>query len=159
MGRPPAFRSIRRKRRGVGSPQPKVAGQLPKASTVITARFPLPVIDTNRTNNENRITSELAIRKMMTMKEYGSADLIETNWALTPLIGQKIAAVIIFGGSIEYFLEQAIWRLKKIEPKGIRPETDAKMITDLIAMLRTFAMTLPTGNERELLETWCEAAH
>ncbi len=95
---------------------------------------------------------------MIGMTEYGRANLIEMKWGLNPLIGGKIAAVIIFGGSIEYYLERAIWRVKKIEPNGNRPETDAKMITDLIAMLRTFATTLPTGNARKLLEIWCEAA-
>jgi hypothetical protein len=95
--------------------------------------------------------------KTLAIDEYGKAELMERKWGLHPSIGQKIASLIIFAGSIEYYLERAIWRVRNIDPKGIRPETDAKMIADLIAMLETFAQSLPSDDERTLLQTWCNA--
>jgi hypothetical protein len=91
------------------------------------------------------------------MIEYGRADLIQELLGLSPAIGQKIAAIITFAGSIEYHLERALWRLRRIDPKGIKPDTDARMITDLIAMLETFASSL-AGDEKALLEGWCKSA-
>jgi hypothetical protein len=94
--------------------------------------------------------------KKLAVDEYGKADRMELQWGLHPLIGQKIASIIIFAGSIEYYLERAIWRVRNIDPKGIRPETDARIIADLIAMLEAFAETLSV-DERTLLQTWCHA--
>jgi hypothetical protein len=92
------------------------------------------------------------------MTEYGNADLVERQLGLTPSVGQKIAAIITFAGSIEYHLERALWKLRSIDPRGIKPDTDTKMISDLIAMLEKFAANLATGDERTLLERWCAAA-
>ncbi|WP_145986968.1 hypothetical protein [Bradyrhizobium vignae] len=63
-----------------------------------------------------------------------------------------------FAGSIEHHLERALWRVRSIDPKGIKPETDARAITDLIGMLERFAADLPPGDERTLLEGWCLSA-
>jgi hypothetical protein len=92
------------------------------------------------------------------MAEYGNADLEQQRLGLSPSVGQKIAAIVTFSGSIEHYLERALWKLKKIDPQGIRPDTDSKMISDLIAMLESFAATLALGDERLLLEGWCAAA-
>ena len=92
------------------------------------------------------------------MKEYGKADLVQQRLGLSPSVGQKIAAIITFAGCIEHHLERALWKLLNIDPKGIKPNTDAKMISDLIAMLEKFAASLTLGNERMLLEEWCAAA-
>jgi hypothetical protein len=92
------------------------------------------------------------------MKAYGRADLIQQQLGLSPPIGQKIAAIITFAGSIEYHLERALWRLRRIDPKGIKPDTDARVITDLISMLDTFAAGLAPGDEKTLLEGWCKSA-
>jgi len=92
------------------------------------------------------------------MAEYGNADLEQQRLGLSPSNGQKIAAIVTFSGSIEHYLERALWKLRKIDPQGIRPDTDAKTISDLIAMFENFAATLPTGDERLLLEGWCAAA-
>jgi hypothetical protein len=92
------------------------------------------------------------------MAEYGNADLVEQRLGLSLPIGQKIAAIITFSGSIEHYLERALWKLKKIDPTGIRPDTDGKMVSDLIAMLEQFAARLAPGDGRLLLERWCVAA-
>lgn len=92
------------------------------------------------------------------MTEYGNADLLERQLGLTAPVGQKVAAIITFAGSIEYHLERALWKLRSIGPKGIKPDTDSKMISDLIAMLENFAVSLAVGDERTLLERWCAAA-
>jgi hypothetical protein len=92
------------------------------------------------------------------MKEYGRADFIELQLGLSPLVAMKVAAIVTFAGSIEYYLERALWKLRGIDPAGSKPDTDAKMITDLIAMLETFAAGLMLGDEKALLETWCKSA-
>ena len=92
------------------------------------------------------------------MAEFGNADLAQHRLGLSLPVGQKIAAIVTFSGAIEHYLERALWRLRKIDPKGIKPDTDAKMISDLIAMLERFATTLALGDERLLLEGWCAAA-
>jgi hypothetical protein len=92
------------------------------------------------------------------LAKYGrSAQLLE-GLGLTPSVGQKIAAIITFAGGIEYYLERALWKLRGIDPKGRKPDTDAKPISDLIGMLEKFAVGLAPGNERTLLEVWCAAA-
>jgi hypothetical protein len=96
--------------------------------------------------------------KASAVKEYGKADLFEVKWGLKPKSGQKIAAIIMYSGSIEYYLERAIWKVQELKPKGIRPETDAKIITHLISMLESFAATLVNQEEQTLLSLWCEAA-
>src|SRR5690348_14754560 len=86
------------------------------------------------------------------MKEYGRADFIQEQLGLSPSVGQKLAAIITFAGSIEYHLERGLWRLRGFDPKGVKPDTDARVISDLIAMLETFAAGLAKGDERTLLE-------
>jgi hypothetical protein len=93
------------------------------------------------------------------MAEYGNADLVQQRLGLSPAVGQKIAAIVTFAGGIEHYLERALWRLRNVNPRGIKPDTDAKMISELIAMLENVATSLPLGDERTLLEGWCVAAH
>jgi hypothetical protein len=92
------------------------------------------------------------------MTEYGNADLLERQVGLSPMVGHKVAAIITFAGSIEYHLERALWKLRSIDPSGTKPDTDSKMISDLITMLEKFAASLALGDERTLLERWCAAA-
>lgn len=92
------------------------------------------------------------------MKNYGRADFIQQQLGLSPTVGQKLAAIITFAGSIEYHLERALWKLQGIDPKGIKPATDARVITDLISMLETFAAGLAPGDEKTMLEGWCQSA-
>ena len=44
------------------------------------------------------------------------------------------------------------------DPKGVRPETDARSVTDLIAMLEVSASEIADDDVRSLLQTWCQAA-
>lgn len=91
-------------------------------------------------------------------KEYGQSSQIERNWRLEPLISQKIAALVTYTGSIEYYLERAIWKFKGIEPKGSRPETDAKSISHMIKSLTQFSASLEVVKERDFIQNWCKAA-
>jgi len=90
-------------------------------------------------------------------KEYGRSSQIEQGWKLEPFISQKIAALVTFTGSIEYYLERAIWKYKGIDPKGIRPETDSKSISQMIKNLRKFSENLEDIRERNFILIWCEA--
>ena len=92
------------------------------------------------------------------MHAYARADFLQARLGLTPQIGLKVAAIITFAGAIEHFLERALWRLRGINPKGIKPDTDAKMISDLIAMLARYGEGLEADIHRNFLETWCAAA-
>lgn len=90
------------------------------------------------------------------MEDYGRADLIQAH--LTPDVGSKVAAIITFAGAIEHFLERALWQLRGIDPKGIKPDTDAKQISDLIGMLTTYGDDLAAVDHRTFVTTWCAAA-
>jgi hypothetical protein len=92
------------------------------------------------------------------MTEYGNADLLQQRLGLSPSVGQKIAAIITFAGGIEHHLGRALWKLRGIDPSGIKPDTDTKMVSDLIAMLERFAEGLVIGDERTMIERWCAAA-
>lgn len=88
---------------------------------------------------------------------FGRADALQSALGLTPAVGVKIAAIISFAGGIEYHLERALWRIRGIDPKGKKPDTDARMITDLITMLES-AAAAQANDERQLLQLWCAAA-
>ena len=95
--------------------------------------------------------------KVPACKEYGNSSLIELNWKLAPLVSQKIAAIVTYSGSLEYYLERAIWRCKGIDPSGIRPETDAKAVSQLIPALESFSEELVDENEKNFIQLWCDA--
>ena len=92
------------------------------------------------------------------LRNYGRADDLMERFGLTPEVGVKIAAIITFAGAIEFYLERALWRLRGIEPDGIRPNTDAKPITDLIAMMEQHGRGLADEDQRRFVESWCAAA-
>jgi len=92
------------------------------------------------------------------MEDYGRADLIQAHLGLTPEVGSKVAAIITFASAIEHFLERALWRLRGIDPKGIKPDTDAKQISDLIGMLTKYGDDLAAADHRTFVVTWCAAA-
>ena len=92
------------------------------------------------------------------IREFGRADQIDEVLGLDGIVAPKLASIIIFAGNIEYHLEKAIWLLNGIDPKGVRPKTDAKPVTDLIAMLEVSAPEVTDDDVRSLLETWCQAA-
>ncbi|NTG30121.1 hypothetical protein G6K88_31270 [Agrobacterium rhizogenes] len=87
--------------------------------------------------------------------KHGSAGLIELAWGLDFITGQKVAAIVAFCGSLEYHLERAIWKLRSIDPQGIRPDTDGKIITAMIDMLEQSSGSQPSEAERKMLEMWC----
>ncbi len=92
------------------------------------------------------------------MQNYGRANLIQFHLGLTPEIGMKVAAIISFAGAIEHFLERALWRLRGIDPNGTKPDTDAKMISDLISMFEKFGEDLADSDHRAFIVSWCAAA-
>lgn len=92
------------------------------------------------------------------MHDYARADVFEAKIGLTPEVGVRIAAIISLAGAIEHFLERALWRVRGIDPKGIKPDTDAKMITDLIGMFEKFGAGLASDEQRAFTATWCAAA-
>jgi hypothetical protein len=91
-------------------------------------------------------------------REFGRADQLDTALGLDPVVGPKLASIIVFAANIEYHLERAIWVLEGIDPKGIRPKTDGKPTSELIAMLESRAEEELDPSVRQMLTTWCEAA-
>lgn len=90
-------------------------------------------------------------------KEYGRAALMDEALGLDDAIAVKVASIIVHAGNIEHYLERAIWVLEKIDPVGVRPETDAKPIGKLVKMLEEYAKGLHNREARSLLETWSTA--
>lgn len=91
-------------------------------------------------------------------QEFGRADQLDTALGLDAVVGPKLASIIVFAANIEYHLERAIWVLEGIDPKGIRPKTDGKPTSELIAMLESRAEEELDPSVRQMLTTWCEAA-
>lgn len=96
--------------------------------------------------------------KTPAFKEYGRSSLIEAAWNLQPPSSQKIAAIITYFGTLEYYIERAIWRLKKVNPKGVRPETDAKAVSKLISNLEESSTLLNDQSEIDFIKLWCRSA-
>lgn len=89
--------------------------------------------------------------------QVGMADQLDEAWGINLIVGQKVASLVALFGSVEYHLERAIWKLKGIDPKGTRPETDGKMVSAMIEMVEQIAATMPSDTERGMLTTWCAA--
>ncbi len=90
--------------------------------------------------------------------DFGDPDRLDHVLGLDSEIARMIASIIIYFSNIEYYLERAIWALKRINPRGIRPETDGKPITELINILENHASTISDENARSFLTCWCRAA-
>jgi hypothetical protein len=90
--------------------------------------------------------------------EFGRADQLDVALGLDHIVGPKLASIIVFAANIEYHLERAIWVLERIDPQGIRPETDAKPITELISMLEKHIASVTGDAAHSMLENWCRAA-
>jgi hypothetical protein len=69
-----------------------------------------------------------------------------------------LASIIVYAANIEYHLERSIWVLKEIDPKGIKPMTDGKTISDLFGMLESHADGIVDEKMSDFLRTWCKAA-
>jgi hypothetical protein len=92
------------------------------------------------------------------MANFAQLARLQDRLGLTPLIGWNVATIISLAGGIEHHIERALWRLRGIDPNGMRPDTDTKMISDLIKLLQAFATSVADDRQRRLLESWCEAA-
>lgn len=91
-------------------------------------------------------------------REFGRADLIDQALGLDDAMGSRLASIIVLAANIEFYLERAIWALNGIDPKGVRPETDARPVSKLIEMLEESASSTTQDTVRTLLETWCRSA-
>ena len=94
----------------------------------------------------------------MPVRLYGNSPKIEESLMLDAHTSRKLAAIIIYSGDIEYYLELAIRKLKDIDPKGIRPITDAKNITDLIKLFEDCAPVTLGNLKPHWINTWSAAA-
>lgn len=91
-------------------------------------------------------------------RQFGRADQFDAALGLDAIVGPKLASIIVFAANIEYHLERAIWVLEGIDPKGIRPKTDSKPTSELIAMLESRAEEELEPSVQQMLTTWCKAA-
>lgn len=96
--------------------------------------------------------------KTLAVREYGRSSLIEANWNLDFPNSTRIAAIITYSGTLEYYIERAVWRLKGIAPKGIRPETDGKTVSSLISDMEECSGCLNNQIEIDFIKLWCRAA-
>lgn len=92
------------------------------------------------------------------LSAFGRADALMAQMGFTTEVALGIAAIISFAGGIEYHLERALWRIRGIDPKGMKPDTDTRMSGELIAMLEKVASNRAIDAERRFLLDWCEAA-
>lgn len=91
------------------------------------------------------------------ISKFGRADQLDVALGLDIAVASKLGSIIIFVGSIEYHLERTIWNLEGVDPRGIRPITDGKQASELIAMLESLATGEQEVELRELLVTWISA--
>jgi hypothetical protein len=92
------------------------------------------------------------------LAEFAAAETLQSRMGIDLIVGQQIAAIIVFAANIENHLERAIWALRGTEPSGTRPDTDAKQVTQLIEMLAEYTETLAESEQKTMLKTWCRAA-
>jgi hypothetical protein len=90
--------------------------------------------------------------------KYGRGEELQTRMGIDMLLSEKIAAIIVFSANIENHLERAIWQLRGGVEKGVRPDTDAKQITELIDMMSKIAAAMAPGDRQTMLQAWCAAA-
>ena len=88
---------------------------------------------------------------------YGRPDEVELRWGLTGPVGYQIGAIITYAGSIENYLERAIWRLSNYDPRGQRPPTDSLEVTKLIGELEAHVPNL-SPELGILVAEWSKAA-
>lgn len=88
---------------------------------------------------------------------YGRGESLQTRMGLDPETAQRLAGVIIFAAHIEQKLEEAIWHLRGGQPRGVRPDTDAKQVSQLLDMLSNIVSGMPDGPQAVMLTTWCTA--
>ncbi|MFN9008901.1 MAG: hypothetical protein ACK5Z6_11310 [Hyphomonadaceae bacterium] len=92
------------------------------------------------------------------IREFGRSDQLDAALGLTTPVASKLASIVVYAASIEYHLERALWVCEGVDPKGIRPRTDGKQISELITMLETWAKKQPDVATRDIMVTWSKAA-
>jgi hypothetical protein len=61
--------------------------------------------------------------------------MLAKNYGFTPGALEGVGALFLICGALEYHLESAIWRLSGETPKGQRPSTDRKPVSELLKSL------------------------
>ena len=92
------------------------------------------------------------------MDGVGKPDQLKQSLGLAGEVSEDIAAIVVFAAQVEFYLERAIWRLRKEVPTGEYPTTDRVPISRLIRTLRDEATNAADSAVRSLLEAWCSAA-
>lgn len=94
---------------------------------------------------------------MTPLDAYGRAEDLQSKMGVDLETAQRLAGIVIFAAHIEQKLEEAIWRLRGEQPRGVRPDTDAKPVSELLNMLTEIAAAMPNGPQTVMLMTWCAA--
>lgn len=92
------------------------------------------------------------------MKDYVDPDFIERRLGQGPLTSMNVGSIILYAARIEFHLERAIWRVTNFQPKGVRPPTDTKTISELINALENAGSTHLSGDAATMVSVWCTAA-
>ncbi len=90
---------------------------------------------------------------------FGRSDVFEQKIGLTDDIAKKVALIITYAGSIEYYTERAVWKSLNQKPEIGSLKTDARPITAIIETLQNSVDKFSDQNTRELLLSWCKAAY
>jgi len=83
---------------------------------------------------------------------------IDKALGLRPELASRIGSIIVYTGNIEYHLERAIWVIEGIDPRGTRPKTADKSITQLIGILKESSSAHVSVQAQDFLNVWSEAA-
>ncbi|MEM8633443.1 MAG: hypothetical protein AAGF33_00560 [Pseudomonadota bacterium] len=83
---------------------------------------------------------------------------IDKALGLSAELAARIGSIIVYTGNIEYQLERAIWVIEGIDPRGTRPKTADKSITQLISILNDSSTEHVSDDAKNFLNVWAEAA-
>lgn len=83
---------------------------------------------------------------------------IDKALGLSAELAGRIGSIIVYTGNIEYQLERAIWVIEGIDPRGTRPKTADKSITQLIGILKESSSAHVSAEAQNFLNAWSEAA-
>ena len=83
---------------------------------------------------------------------------IDKALGLSAELAGRIGSIIVYTGNIEYQLERAIWVIEGIDPRGTRPKTADKSITQLIGILKESSTAHVSAQAKDFLNVWSEAA-
>ncbi len=92
------------------------------------------------------------------MERVAEPAAIMNRLGLTIPMLEKIGAIAVLAGNIEYEIEMTVWALEGHNPAGKRHSMDGRPISDWIKALADVSSSLPTGNLKNLTVMWCQAA-